>query len=104
MRAGVCCCSSLQPGADAAVTRQQALRTTSQAYLSSGASVAALHAMCGTSERPMSAPASASGLQAVLGFRGQRGHRVWRRIKPALAKKGNIEEVLARTETDKAIK
>ena len=48
--------------------------------------------------------ASASGLQAVLGFRGQRGHRVWRRIKPALAKKGNIEEVLARTETDKAIK
>ncbi len=43
-------------------------------------------------------------VQVVLGFRGQRGHRVWRRVKPALAKKGNIEEILARTETDKAIK
>lgn len=39
----------------------------------------------------------------VLGFRGTQGHRLWRRIKPALAKRGNIEEFLARTDTDKAI-
>ena len=42
--------------------------------------------------------------QAVLGFRGQRGHRLWRRVKPALAKRGHIEELLARTEADKPVK
>ncbi|PRW05800.1 hypothetical protein C2E21_9561 [Chlorella sorokiniana] len=60
--------------------------------------------ICAQLEECPGLQANESELKAVLGFRGQRGHRVWRRIKPALAKKGHIEEILARTETDKAIK
>ena len=43
-------------------------------------------------------------LQIVLGFRGTRGHRLWRRVKPALAKRGHIEEYLARSADDRAVK
>ena len=42
--------------------------------------------------------------QVVLGLRGTRGHRLWRRLKPALAKRGNIEEFLARSADDKPVK
>ncbi|KAL4856311.1 Purple acid phosphatase 18 [Chlorella vulgaris] len=43
-------------------------------------------------------------LKAVLGFRAQQGHRMWRRIKAALVKQGHLEEFLARTADEKAVK
>jgi hypothetical protein len=49
-------------------------------------------------------PPPAPLLQIVLGFRGTRGHRLWRRVKPALAKRGHIEEYLARSADDRAVK
>lgn len=42
--------------------------------------------------------------QVVLGYRGTRGHRLWRRVKPLLAKRGHVEEFLARSAEDKAVK
>jgi hypothetical protein len=45
-----------------------------------------------------------SWAQAALGYRGQRGHRLWRRIKPLLVKRGHIEDFLARTAGDKTVR
>ena len=53
---------------------------------------------------PLPLPPALPRLQAVLGMRGKPGHRLWRRLKSALLKRGQIEEFLARNADDKVIK
>ncbi|KAL4440566.1 hypothetical protein ABPG75_003567 [Micractinium tetrahymenae] len=44
--------------------------------------------------------ANETELKVVLGFRGTRGHRLWRRLRPLLVKRGHIEEFIAQTAAD----
>ncbi len=48
-------------------------------------------------ERCYCAPRFAPPCQVVLGFRGTPGHRLWRRLRPLLVKRGHIEVFLAQT-------
>ncbi len=37
-------------------------------------------------------------LQTVLGYQGTWGHRIWRRLKATLVKRGHLEEFVATVE------
>ena len=59
--------------------------------------------ICSTLEKTDGATVLESELKRVIGFSGTKGHRLWRRLKAVLVRRGFIEEFLA-TQRNKPVK